>query len=64
MMGAKLRLNAVVAHPNGQQILREQGSGTDANELGQRVGRALLEKGAQRILAEIYKSDAAVPQQP
>jgi hydroxymethylbilane synthase len=62
----KLRLTAVVARPDGQEILREQqdGDATHPEELGARVGRRLRERGADRILAEIYKSTAAAPQQP
>lgn len=66
IVSGKLELSAVVARPNGQEILheRQQGNATEPEELGTRVGQALLKKGAQRILAEIYKSEAAVPQQP
>ena len=64
VLSGNLRLTAVVARPDGQEILREQAGGSDAQELGERVGRSLLDKGAQRILAEVYKSEAAVPQQP
>lgn len=64
--GGTLQLTSVVARQDGKQILREQqqGSASQAEELGARVGRALLDKGAQRILAEIYKSEAPAPQQP
>src|SRR5205823_661843 len=62
----KLRLTAVVVRPDGQEILREQQEGhtNHPEELGAGVGRALLNRGADRILAEIYKSTAAAPQQP
>ena len=64
--GGHLQLTAVVARQDGRQILREQQHGTAsaAEELGARVGKALLDKGAALILAEIYKTEAVVPQQP
>ena len=62
----RLRLTAVVARPDGQEILREQqeGDAGDPEQLGALVGRALRERGADRILAEVYRSTAAAPQQP
>ena len=64
--GGKLHLTAIVARQDGREILREQQHGTvsAAEELGASVGKALLDKGAAHILAEIYKTEAVVPQQP
>lgn len=62
--GAGISLMAVVASPDGKTVLREQQSGSDPHELGAAVGKALLAKGAQRILDEVYSSGAAIPQQP
>jgi hydroxymethylbilane synthase len=59
-----LRLRAVVASPDGSEIVREQKTGSDPNRLGQEVGRALLARGAQRILNTVYQSEACIPQQP
>lgn len=64
MVGNGITLMAVVASPDGTQVLRDQQSGTDPHELGVRVGKKLLKNGAQRILDEVYSSGAAVPQQP
>jgi hydroxymethylbilane synthase len=63
-LGATLVLLAVVASPDGQEIIREQRSGTDPYKLGTEVGRALLAQGAQRILDAVYGTEASVPQQP
>jgi hydroxymethylbilane synthase len=59
-----LRLSAVVARPDGSEVLREQQTGRDAQELGRSVAQSLLERGAQRILDDVYGQEAAVPQQP
>lgn len=64
MKGSELTLIAVVASPDGKTVLREQQTGSDPQQIGASVGRALLAKGAQRILDEVYSSGAAVPQQP
>jgi hydroxymethylbilane synthase len=60
----KLTLQAVVASPDGKEIIREQRSGSDPQKLGKQVGEALLAQGARRILESIYGSVASVPQQP
>jgi hydroxymethylbilane synthase len=62
--GGKLRLKAVVARPDGSEVLRAEQMGTDAERLGRLVGEELLAKGAQRILDDVYHTGAAVPQQP
>ncbi|MGH9492198.1 MAG: hydroxymethylbilane synthase [Terriglobales bacterium] len=59
-----LRLIAVVARPDGSQVLRESQAGSDANELGRRVANALLKKGAAEILQEVYAALPAQPEQP
>jgi hydroxymethylbilane synthase len=59
-----LRLNALVAHPDGSKILRETGEGTDPVKLGSEVGETLLLRGGDDILEEVYGSGFAVPQQP
>ena len=60
----RLTLQAVVASPDGKEIIREQRSGSDPQKLGADVGAALLAQGARRILESVYGSVASVPQQP
>jgi hydroxymethylbilane synthase len=62
--GGKLRLVAIVARPDGSELLRAEQIGSDPEHLGSVVGQELLGKGAQRILDDVYRSGAAVPQQP
>ena len=62
--GSELKLTAVVARPDGSQVLREQQGGAQPQVLGEAVGKALLGRGAQAILEEVYGKQAAVPQQP
>jgi hydroxymethylbilane synthase len=59
-----LTLCAIVAQPDGRTVLSEHQRGTDPVTLGKSVAKALLDRGAQRILDEVYKSGAAVPEQP
>ncbi|MEO5936109.1 MAG: hydroxymethylbilane synthase [Terriglobales bacterium] len=59
-----ITLSAIVACPDGSQTLRESQQGTDPVALGQQVASALLKKGAQRILDDVYRSGAALPEQP
>src|SRR5207249_2856877 len=42
--GEKIRLTAVVARPDGSELLREQQTGNDPRSLGKAVGAALLAK--------------------
>ncbi len=60
----KLMLQAVVASPDGKEVIREQRSGSDPQKLGKEVGEALLAQGATRILESVYGSVTSVPQQP
>lgn len=60
----RLFLQAIVARPDGSEIIREEQSGRDPERLGASVGAALLEKGARRILEQVYSEGHAVPQQP
>ena len=64
MKDGMLRLTAVVARPDGSQVLRENQSGSDPVQLGERVGKRLLERGGHLILQEVYGETAAAPQQP
>jgi hydroxymethylbilane synthase len=59
-----IHLEAVVARPDGSQVLRESRDGNDPQELGHEVGKALLRRGGDAILQEVYAQAAAAPQQP
>lgn len=59
-----LHLEAVVARPDGSQVLRESRDGNDPQELGHEVGKILLRRGGDAILQEVYGQAAAAPQQP
>jgi hydroxymethylbilane synthase len=59
-----LELTAVVARPDGSMIIREEQQGNGPQQLGRAVGEALLRRGAQTILDQVYGRKAAVPQQP
>ncbi len=59
-----LQLRAVVARPDGSLVLRELQTASDPEQLGIAVGRALLNKGANQILQEVYGEVAVTPQQP
>jgi hydroxymethylbilane synthase len=59
-----LHMTAMVGRPDGAEVLREQASGSDAEELGRSTAQALLKRGADRILAEVYEQEVAVPKQP
>jgi hydroxymethylbilane synthase len=64
MRKGRLHLNAVVAHPDGTNVLRESREGDDAVRLGEEVGETLLRKGGDVILEEVYGEGFALPQQP
>jgi hydroxymethylbilane synthase len=60
---ATLYLIAIVARPDGSKVLRESGEGGNPEQVGTQVGEALLRRGADEIVQEVYGS-VAVPQQP
>jgi hydroxymethylbilane synthase len=60
----RLHLDAIVARPDGTKVLRESGEGMDPVQLGVAVGKALLKRGGDEILEEVYGQGAAAPQQP
>ena len=64
IMDGTLWLTAIVAHPDGSQVLREQQAGADPEQLGTRVGKTLLQRGADAILRAVYGEAAVAPQQP
>jgi len=64
LQGGRIRLNAVVARPDGTKVLREAHEGDDPVRLGREVGDTLLRRGGNGILEEVYGEGFAVPQQP
>lgn len=62
--GGQLHLRAMVGRPDGSQILREEASGADPRELGRATAQALLQRGADRILSDVYSQEVALPRQP
>jgi hydroxymethylbilane synthase len=62
----RLRLTAVVARPDGSEVIREFQEGSDPLELGKRTGEALLRRGGDEILREVYAQTkiAPAPEQP
>jgi len=64
IQGGRIRLNAVVARPDGTKVLREAHEGDDPFRLGREVGDTLLRRGGNVILEEVYGEGFAVPQQP
>ena len=55
--GSAIRLHAVVASPDGSEIIRAESTGAldDPEALGRRLGASLLERGARRILETVYQ---------
>jgi len=64
VQNGRIRLDALVAHPEGTKVLRETREGDDPVRLGDEVGETLLRRGGDAILEEVYGSGFAVPQQP
>ncbi len=59
-----IHLTAICAHPDGSKLLREKQTGNDPVELGERTGKILLGRGADKILESVYGEAAAAPAQP
>ncbi|MBO0911627.1 MAG: hydroxymethylbilane synthase [Acidobacteria bacterium] len=59
-----LRLEAVVASPDGRTVLRESEAGADAGKLAQSVAERLLLTGGAEILERVYGGETRVPEQP
>jgi hydroxymethylbilane synthase len=61
-----IRVQAVAARPDGSEVIRLslEGDAQQPLSVGEELGRELLAAGAQRILDDVYRSGAAVPQQP
>ena len=62
--GSGLRLRAMVGRPDGSEILRELADGDNSESLGRDVAQALLRRGGDQILAEVYEQEVPVPRQP
>jgi hydroxymethylbilane synthase len=62
--GARIRLSAMVAHPDGTKVVRETRVGDDPVRLGEEVGEILLRRGGDVILEEVYGEGFVLPQQP
>ena len=57
-------LVGMVGRPDGSEVLREHAAGNDYGDLSRRIAEKLLKRGADKILAEIYGREVAVPNQP
>ncbi len=59
--GGTLRVDALVAEPDGSRIIRSHASGpmSAAVQLGEQAARDLLEKGARDILSRLLSADPA-----
>ena len=64
MHNGRLHLHAIVAHPDGSQVVRESREGSDPVALGESVGEILLGRGGEAILEAVYGQGIALPQQP
>jgi hydroxymethylbilane synthase len=62
--GERLFLRAMVGRPDGSEILREQAEGTDSVKLGRETAQALLWRGGDKILNDVYAQEVEVPKQP
>jgi hydroxymethylbilane synthase len=60
----QLRLQAVVASPDGKSVLRDSAEGEDAATLGQLLGSRLLKNGGAAILDLVYAQSAPPPERP
>lgn len=58
------RLDGMVGRPDGSEVLRERATGQNYEELSRVIVDRLLKRGADRILAEVYGREAAVPETP
>ena len=60
----KLHLEAIVASPDGQSLVRESLDGADPQQLGEQAAQKLLDRGGAAILEQVYRTAASPPQQP
>ena len=64
VIDGRLYLEAIVARPDGTKVLRESGEGDWPQQLGETVGEALLRRGGDLILREVYGKTVASPEPP
>jgi hydroxymethylbilane synthase len=64
--GRVLRIQAVVAAPDGSKVIRLslEGDAAQPMTVGEEMGRELLAAGAEEILTAVYGKTAAAPEQP
>jgi hydroxymethylbilane synthase len=64
--GRVLRIQAVVAAPDGSKVIRLslEGDAAQPTSVGEEMGRELLAAGAEEILTAVYGKTAAAPEQP
>jgi len=62
--GGTMHVQAVVASPDGTKVLRQSADGNDPIKLGELVGEELLQKGGDKILAEVYRQGIALAEEP
>ncbi|MFZ0287418.1 MAG: hydroxymethylbilane synthase [Terriglobales bacterium] len=60
----RLHLQAVVARPDGSEVLRESADGDEPVQLGESMGETLLRRGGKAILEAVYRQEMALPQPP
>ena len=54
VQGEQVHLSAIVARPDGSQVVRGKLSGPNPEHVGTTLGRTLLDDGAREILQEVY----------
>jgi hydroxymethylbilane synthase len=62
--GGTMHVQAVVASPDGTKVLRQSADGDDPIKLGELVAEALLQKGGDEILADVYRHGIALAEEP
>ena len=64
LSGSMLQLQALVARPDGSEVLSYSEQGSSPELLGEGVARELLRMGAERLLSDLDGRSTAVPDQP
>lgn len=52
--GHRVHLRAIVASPDGARVVRGERTGENPHQVGEELGREMLERGAREILKEVY----------